>query len=116
MQNSAGDNLILLNEFNTFYEDHYKNLLETDKIDKIHLTQILISMAIDMFTNIENNIKLHFFKYVKRFVNSSFKIINNDILKETKHGEKIKVRKELNKLVKEYKKFVLSNISNDSNW
>ena len=26
------------------------------------------------------------------------------------------VRKELNKLVKEYKKFVLSNISNDSNW
>ena len=105
----AGDNLILLNEFNTFYEDHYKNLLETDKIDKIHLTQILISMAIDMFTNIENNIKLHFFKYVKRFVNSSFKIINNDILEETEHGQKIKVRKELNKDLYEIKNDLINN-------
>lgn len=50
----------------------YKHLGCENKLDGINLSQILIYTATDMLTNIENNIKLHFFKYVKRFVNSSF--------------------------------------------
>ena len=66
-----GDNLKLLDEFEKFYQEHYKNLNYENKINCSYLSQILNSMATDMITNIENNIKLHFFKYVNRFVNSS---------------------------------------------
>lgn len=36
---------------------------------------------------IENNIKLHFIKYLNRFVNSSFKKQNNELLKNVKKGQ-----------------------------
>ena len=59
------------------FQPHYKNLGLLDKLNGSYLSQILNNMAIDMKTNIENNVKMHFFKYVNRFVNSSFKKINN---------------------------------------
>jgi hypothetical protein len=74
-----GTNLELYNEFKKFYDDEYKNLNYSDKIDGTNLSQIIGYMSIDMLTNIENNIKLHFIKYVFRFVNSSFIILNNFI-------------------------------------
>ena len=78
------NNLILLDEFNKFYEEHYKNLNYDNKVNASYLSQIINSMATDILTNIENNIKLHFFKYVNRFVNSSFKKINNELIEKAK--------------------------------
>ena len=71
-------------EFKKFYDDEYKNLNYGAKLDGTNLSQILTYMAIDMLTNIENNIKLNFFKYVGRFVNSCFKKQNDNRL----HWEK----------------------------
>jgi hypothetical protein len=103
-----GNNLIMLNNFNTFYEDIYKDL-SNEKVDSCYLSQILNSMAIDMLTNIENNIKQHFFKYVKKFVNSSYKNINNIILENTKDSLKIETRKLLNKELYEIKEDLINN-------
>ena len=114
------ENLILLNEFNKFYEEHYKNLNYENKINSSYLSQIINSMATDILTNIENNIKMHFFKYVNRFVNSSFKKINNNLLEKAKEGTKTQLRKELNKDVYEIKQDLINNTlkSNEkyNNW
>jgi hypothetical protein len=93
----------MLNNFTDFYNNNYKVLYNDDKINGSYLSQILNSMATDMITNIENNIKLHFFKYVKKFVNSSFRNINNTILENTEKGNKIEIRKKLNKELYEIK-------------
>jgi hypothetical protein len=99
-----GNNLKILNDFINFYDNNYKDFQSEEKINGSYLSQILNSMATDILTNIENNIKLHFFKYVKRFVNSSFKIIHNTILENIEKGKKTETRKLLNKdlfLIKE---------------
>ena len=115
-----GNNLIMLNNFTDFYNNNYKVLYNDDKINGSYLSQILNSMSIDMLTNIENNIKLHFFKYVKKFVNSSFRIINNTILENTEKGKKVEVRKLLNKELFQIKEDLLNNtlLSNSKyhNW
>jgi hypothetical protein len=54
-------------------------------------------MATDMLTNIENNVKMNFFKYVNRFVNSSYKKINNDLIEKAQIGKKTELRKQLSK-------------------
>ena len=104
-----GDNLKLYEEFNKFYEEHYKNLNYKNKISSSYLSQILNSMAIDMITNIENNVKLHFFKYLNRFVNSSFKKINSELIEKAKEGTKTELRKQLNKEIYEVKQDLLNN-------
>ena len=115
-----GNNLIMLNNFTDFYNNNYKILYNNDKINGSYLSQILNSMSIDMLTNIENNIKLHFFKYVKKFVNSSFKIINNTILENTEKGKKVEVRKLLNQELFQIKEDLFNNtlLSNSKyhNW
>ena len=103
-----GNNLIMLNNFTDFY-NNYKVLYNDDKINGSYLSQILNSMSIDILTNIENNIKLHFFKYVKKFVNSSFRIINNTILENTEKGKKVETRKLLNKELFQIKEDLLNN-------
>jgi hypothetical protein len=104
-----GNNLNTLTMFKEFYEKKYKKLYFNEKIDGSNLSQILNYMAIDMLTNIENNIKLNFSSYVKRFVNSSFKKINNDLLDNAPHGTKIKLRKELNKDLHDIKEDLFNN-------
>ena len=103
------ENLKLLEELNKFYEEHYKNLNYGNKVNSSYLSQILNSLATDILTNIENNIKLHFFKYVNRFVNSSFKKINNELVKKAKEGTKTELRKQLNKEIYEVKQDLLNN-------
>jgi len=66
-------------------------------------------MATDMKTNIDNNIKLHFFKYVNRFVNSSFKKVNSQLIEKAEKGKKAELRKELSKDVYEIKQDLLNN-------
>jgi hypothetical protein len=104
-----GNNLKQLNEFIKFYEEHYKNLGLPNKLNGAYLSQILNNMATDMKTNIDNNIKLHFFKYVNRFVNSSFKKINSQLVEKAEKGKKVELRKELSKDLYEIKQDLLNN-------
>jgi hypothetical protein len=109
---SKGENLILLNEFNEFYKNHYKENGLISKIDGSHLSQILEYMSTDMITNIENNIKMNFFKYVNRFVNSSFKKINSDLIENAEKKDKFELRKKLNKDIYLIKQDFLNNTLN----
>jgi len=104
-----GDNLEIFNIFTKFFDEKYKKLYFTNKISGINLSQILNYMAIDMLTNIENNIKLNFISYVKKFVNSSFKKINNEILENAQHRTKVSLRKQLNKDLYEIKEDLFNN-------
>jgi len=108
-----GTNLTLYNEFKKLYDDEYKKLNYEVKLDGVNLSQILGYMSIDMLTNIENNIKLHFIKYLNRFVNSSFKKQNNELLEKCE--KETKLRKELNKDLYEIKQDLINNTSNSNN-
>jgi hypothetical protein len=103
-----GDNATLLKEFNKFYDSEYKNL-NYEKVNALHLSQILCYMATDMLTNVENNIKLHFISYVKRFVNSSFRKEHNNIIENAEKNTKTQTRKELNKDLYDIKEDLLNN-------
>ena len=76
----------MFNIFTKFFDYKYKKINFTNKISGINLSQILNYMATDMITNIENNIKLNFISYVKKFVNSSFKKSNNELLENAPYG------------------------------
>lgn len=69
-----GNNLLLLQEFQKL------NMFELE--DGKNLSAVLDYYYTTMITSIENNIKLHFFDYVKRFVNSYFKHINQEKLED----------------------------------
>ena len=60
-----GDNLELFKEFKEFHSFTLEN--------GVNLSQILGYNAISIITAIENNIKMHYFDYIKRFINSYFK-------------------------------------------
>ena len=69
-QKPKGNNLLLLNEF--------KKLHNFELEDGSNLSSVLDYYTTTMITSIENNIKLHFFDYIKRFVNSYFKHLYKD--------------------------------------
>ena len=94
-----GKNLEILNKFTDFYNNEFKNLINQNKIDGCNLSQIIAYSCTGILTNIENNIKLNFFKYLKKFVNESFRESNNNILQNLKGKERIEKRKELNKIL-----------------
>jgi hypothetical protein len=83
-----GSNLDLLNEFNIFYENKYKKLGYDDKISGHNLSQILNYTATSIITSIENNIKINFISYLKRFVNASFKNLRKLIYDTTEEYPK----------------------------
>lgn len=64
------NNFLLLNEF--------KNLHNFTLEDGVNLSSILDYYAITILTSIETNIRMHFFDYVNRFINSYFKVFYND--------------------------------------
>jgi hypothetical protein len=68
------NNLLLFNEF--------KSLHTFDLENGKNLSSILDYYAITILTSIDNNIKLHFFDYVNRFINSYFKHIHKDNLND----------------------------------
>ena len=69
----SAENAVLLEELNKFYEDYYKDLNYSDKIDASNLSYIIDELITDIVTNINNNIQLHFINRIKQFVNQSFK-------------------------------------------
>lgn len=64
------ENVLLLNEF--------KQLHNFTLEDGVNLSAILSYYAITILTSVENNIKIHFFDYVNRFINSYFKVLYKD--------------------------------------
>ena len=66
-QKPKGNNAILLDEF--------QNLNTFELKDGSNLSSIFDYYTTTMITSIENNIKMRFFDYIKRFVNSYFKHI-----------------------------------------
>ena len=81
-----GENSRLLSEFSLLFNNHFKHLFNGEFISGKNLSQILNYSSTDMLKNIENNIKMNFFSYVRKFVNASFKC-NFD--------EKIKIKNSL---------------------
>ena len=110
-----GSNLELLNEFNKFYEKKYKKLGYDNKIDGVNLSQILNYMKVDMITNIENNIKMNFISYLKRFVNASFKSLRKLVYDSTeeypKNIKKI-LRDDIDKDIYDIKQDLINNTLN----
>ena len=109
--NSLNKKIDLLNEkFDAkFDEIDSKFDLLNEKFDEID------SKFDARFNTIENNIKLHFIKYLNRFVNSSYKKQNNELLEKCEKGTKTKLRKELNKNLYEIKEDLINNTLNSNN-
>lgn len=78
-----GENALLVVAYTKFYNDYLKNR-GIEIMDGNNLSFILGYMATDMLTNIENNIKLNFIKYINRFVNSSFKKMHQMFINDFK--------------------------------
>ena len=101
-----------LKDLTLFYKDHYKSTCDEKEIlyyDK--MSYILAYEAINMITNIENNIREHFIQHLNKFVNISFKLKDSmdKITKETKDKELRKQqKKELYNEIKKVKDDILS--------
>lgn len=90
-----GDNLELFKEFKEFHGFTLEN--------GVNLSQILGYNAISIITAIENNIKIHYFEYIRRFINSYFK---------HKYEEEIKNKDFKQQLFKDLKKLKNDIINN----
>ena len=104
-----GQNKIYYEEFLKFYESTYKNLGYTQKLNGKNLSQILNYSATSIKTCIENNIKLHFFDYMRRFVNTSFSKQHFEILESYKGKEKTEMAEFLKKELLVVKQDLLDN-------
>jgi len=74
-------------EFNNFYVTVFSKLNNSEKINGLNLSNIIDEISTDILKNIENNIKLNYIFYIRRFVNSSFKLINNEIINKAKNKQ-----------------------------
>ena len=86
-----------LQELTEFYREHYSNTIsnnETIYYDK--LSYILPYEAIDMITNINNNIQEHFIDHLNKYVNIVFNIKEKSEKITTENKDKI-TRKQLHK-------------------
>ena len=70
------------------------------------------SLSVDILTNIENNIKLNFFNYLRRFVNCFFKDDHEKILENLQGKEKMLKKKELARELFQLKQDLLNNTDN----
>jgi len=90
-----------LKELTNFYKEHYESLRTKDDIiyyDK--LSYILAYEAIDMITNINNNIQEHFIDHLNKYVNITFNYKDKKEQITKKNKDKI-IRKELHKNLNE---------------
>ena len=116
-----GDNKIIYDEFINFYNNQYCKLLNKkqseEKFNGNHLSSILDYQCTEMITSIENNIKLNFMKYIKRFIWASFKDKNDIILDKLEGKEKTKMRKQLkNELMVLYNDFINDTSESDQKY
>lgn len=86
------ENQIIQDEFEQFYNDHYKFLGLPNKLHGSNLSSIIDYSVTVVVTDIENNIRAHFPKYVKRYVNGVFQSENHT------HNEAKHLKKELHQV------------------
>ncbi len=97
------ENQLILGPLKNFYDLHYKPII-FENIEYDNLTASLAYEAVDMLTNIENNIKEHFINHLNKYINIVFKFKDqkDQITKENKDKE---IRKKLHQdLYKEFYK------------
>ena len=66
------DNKSLLEQLTSFYNDQFAEVLDEEKVKNLKLNQVLAYAKVSMMTAFTNNIKIHFFSRLFRFVNASF--------------------------------------------
>lgn len=76
------DNLKIYEEFEKFYKDYYSKLGYSDKINGKNLSRIINYIEVTILTNIENNIIFNFCKYIKSYINASFKKEHDAIIEK----------------------------------
>jgi hypothetical protein len=95
-----------------FYREHYKSTVDVnEKLYYDKLSYILAYEAIDMSTNITNNIREHFLDHLNKFVNITFSIKDKmaQITKENKDKEiRKQKKKELYNEIKKVKDDLIS--------
>ena len=69
---SADETKIVKEKLKKFYDDHFKLLNVDSNIDSSGLPTLIEYLVIQIMTAFENNIKMHYYDYVKRYVNSFF--------------------------------------------
>jgi len=67
------DTIELKETVTTFYNEHYKPLVQLDKLDYTYMNNVLEYLTKDIITMYENNIQMHYVDYVERFVNVVWK-------------------------------------------
>lgn len=104
-----GENGKYYTEFLKFYNNNYKKLNYKNKINGNNLSQMILYTAKSMVTGIENNVKNNFIKYIRRFVQNSFKEENEKLLDTLKGDEKKLTRKQLKKDLDIVKNDIINN-------
>src|SRR3990170_5744349 len=104
-----GANLVIFQEFNKFYEDVYSKLGYAEKINVTGLSQIFAYLKIDILKNITNNIKMHFFDYLRCYVNGVFKDEHSDIVNKLPIKERSNMKYQLRKELSKVKLDLISN-------
>jgi hypothetical protein len=107
-----GNNNQMFTSFTNFYDiefKHFVNQNNKDKIDGFNLSVIISYNCIDMLKNIENNIKMNFFTYLKQFVNESLKSSINRSLEKYSGEERTEKRKQFNKELYAIKQDLINN-------
>jgi hypothetical protein len=93
------DDKDLYSTLNEFYETEYSKLYVDEKMPVQKFCQLLKYITKGIVTNINNNIKLHFFNYLRCFVNGYFKSRHNNIILNAPEKDrstlKYKFRREL---------------------
>jgi len=67
------DTVELKEKLTMFYNEHYKPLVQDDKLDYTYMSNVLAYLTEDIITMYENNIQFHYVDYVERFVNVVWK-------------------------------------------
>ena len=90
------EDTIIFNEFTQIFKDIFND----DHVDGVNLSQILYYVSIEIITNFENNLKLHFVNRIKHYVNEMFKeehklIMDLCLNNEDKQKKKKELKSEL---------------------
>jgi hypothetical protein len=94
----ANRNLMTFQTFERFYDETFQPLTNHVRIDALNLKHITDYQATKMLTAIHNNIRLHFLKFLKRYVRSACKnyyISRNETIPQTINKEVYQVNRDL---------------------
>lgn len=108
----SGNNLKILEELVEFYDNNCVKLNFGNKIQGLHLSQILRYLAETMLTSIENNIREHFMDHLRHYVNQKcaylFAAIDEQMNGKAKTDAKIALRKEIGLVKRDLLEYTLN--------